>query len=179
MSPRHTRRQLLASATAAGSVAVAGCLEFGDGREPSPVESPYDLAVEHDVETWAHYDPDWTPPETSPTDAEFRTETLIENLEIPWDMSFADDGELYFSERIGRISRYDAGEIEALTEEDDVIDHASAVAPDAEGQDWWGGGSEGGLLGISLHPNYPDVSVLYAYYTYQKAVEEYRTETSG
>ena len=64
MFPRPTRRQFLASATAAGSVAVAGCLDFGDGREPSPVESPYDLAVEHDVESWAHYDPDWTPPET-------------------------------------------------------------------------------------------------------------------
>ena len=174
MYPRRTRREFLASATAAGTVAAAGCLDLGDGEEPSPVESPYDLAVDHDVETWAHYDPDWTPPETSPTDAEFRTETLIENLEIPWDMSFADDGELYFSERIGRISRYDAGEIEAVTEADDVIDHATAVSPDAEGQDWWGGGSEGGLLGISLHPNYPDVPVLYAYYTYRKTDEEYR-----
>ena len=83
MYPRHTRRQFLASATAAGSVAVAGCLDFGDGREPSPVESPYDLAVEHDVETWAHYDSDWTPPETSPTDAEFRTAPPTPGRERP------------------------------------------------------------------------------------------------
>ena len=176
MRPLQDRRRFLASMGAAGSLAVAGCLGIGesDENELTPVDSSYDLAVEHDLESWDRYDPGWEPPETSPAEAEFRTETLVENLEIPWDMSFADDGELYFSERIGRISRYEAGEIRAVTEADDVIDHATSVSPDVEGQDWWGGGSEGGLLGIALHPNYPDVPVLYAYYTYRAGEEEYR-----
>ena len=174
MTSERTRRRFLASVGATGSVAVAGCIfdEDGDGLEP--VDSPYDLSVDHDIEDWDEYDPEWTPPESSPADANLSTETVVENLEIPWDMSFADDGTLFFSERIGRISRYEAGEIETVTEPEDVIDHATSVAPEFEGEDWWGGGSEGGLLGIALHPNYPDVPVLYAYYTYQADEEEYR-----
>ena len=98
MRPLQDRRRFLASMGAAGSLAVAGCLGIGesDENELTPVDSSYDLAVEHDLESWDRYDPDWEPPETSPAEAEFRTETLVENLEIPWDMSFADDGELYF-----------------------------------------------------------------------------------
>lgn len=163
MTSERTRRRFLASVGVAGSVAVAGCFDGGIG----PVESPYDLSVEHDIENWDAYNPEWSPPQTAPFNAEFTTETVIENLEIPWDMSFADDGELFFSERVGRISRYNAGDIESVAEPDDVIDHATSVSPDVEGADWWGGGSEGGLLGIALHPNYPDVPVLYAYYTYE------------
>lgn len=171
MSPPPTRRRFLGAAGAAASLSVAGC--FGtDGIEP--VDSGYDLSVEHDIDSWDAYDPDWEPPGSSPLEAGFETETLVENLEIPWDMSFAADGELFFSERVGRISRYDAGEIEAVTEADEIIDHASSVSPDVEGQEWWGGGSEGGLLGIALHPNYPEVAVLYAYYTYQAGEEAYR-----
>jgi glucose/arabinose dehydrogenase len=174
VTSERSRRRFLATVGAAGSLAVAGCpLDVGDrdgGVEP--VESPYDLSVEHDIESWERYDPEWQPPRSSPAEAEFRTETIVENLEIPWDVEFAADGELFFSERIGRISRYSAGEIEGVTEPEDVIDHATAVSPDLEEQRWWGGGSEGGLLGIALHPNYPDVPVLYAYYTYAKNEEE-------
>lgn len=180
MRPRSSRRRFLASIGATGSAALAGCPlrdeggpgDPGDGDpdggvDVDPVESPYDLSVEHDIDRWDRHDPEWEPPETSPLEADLRTETVVENLEIPSDVAFADDGELFFSERIGRISRYDAGEIERVTEPEEVIDHASSVSPDAEGQDWWGGGSEGGLLGVALHPNYPDVPVLYAYYTYE------------
>lgn len=173
MTSQRTRRRFLATVGAAGALSLAGCSSDDDPgtstqvEDVEPVSSPYDLSVDHSVENWAEYDPGWTPPETSPTEAEFGTETIVENLKIPWDMTFADDGTLFFSERIGRISRYEAGEIERVTEPEDVIDHASSVAPEFEGQDWWGGGSEGGLLGITLHPNYPDVPVLYAYYTYE------------
>jgi glucose/arabinose dehydrogenase len=166
VTPEHTRRRFLASVGAAGSAAVAGCI-FDDGPDIGPVETPYDLSLEHDIENWERYDPEWSAPETSPADATFGYETVIENLEIPWDMSFADDRTLFFSERVGRISRYEAGEIETVTEPEDVIDHATAVSPEFQGEDWWGGGSEGGLLGIAVHPNYPGVPVLYAYYTYQ------------
>ena len=63
------RRRFLASVGAAGSLAAAGCLSLGessesDGNEPTPVDSSYDLAIEHDVESWDGYDPDWEPPET-------------------------------------------------------------------------------------------------------------------
>jgi glucose/arabinose dehydrogenase len=181
MRPSSKRRQFLAAVGAASSLVTAGCFgaENPDGTDSStdsfePVDSPYDLSVDHDIETWDRYDPDWQPPDSSPLDASLETETLVENLEIPWDVSFAASGELFFSERVGGISRYDAGDVETVTESADVIDHASSVSPDEKEADWWGGGSEGGQLGIALHPGYPDPPVLYGYYTYRAGPEAYR-----
>lgn len=172
MEPLHSRRRFLASVGAAGSIAVAGC--FGLGTDDlEPVDSQYDLSVSHDIESWDRYDPEWEPPRNSPLEATYGTETVIENLEVGWDIEFADSGEVYISERVGRISRYSSGELEAVATPDDVIDHADSIA-DPENNDWWAGGSEGGLLGIALHPNYPEVPVLYAFYTYQAGEEDYR-----
>ena len=172
MEPLHSRRRFLASVGAAGSLAVAGCFGLGTG-DPEPVDSEYDLSVSHDIESWDRHDPEWEPPRDSPTAATYGTETVIENLEVGWDIEFADSGEVFISERVGRISRYSAGELEAVASPDDVIDHASSIE-NPEDNDWWAGGSEGGLLSIALHPNYPDVPVLYAFYTYREGEEDYR-----
>ena len=171
MCPLSTRRRFVAAVGSLGTFALAGCSENGspETEEPTdvePVDSEYDLAVEHDIESWERYDPEWEPPTDAPTDASFDVEPVVENLEVPWDLEFASNGELFVSERIGRISRYEADELEAVAEPADVIDHASAIDHGEEGG-WWAGGSEGGLLGIALHPNYPDVPVLYALYTYE------------
>lgn len=175
MEPPYSRRRVLTSVGAAASITVAGCAG-GSGAGPSEpqesVDSSYDLSVSHDIESWDGYDPDWHPPETAPTEATFKTETIVENLEIPWDVAFGSDGDVFLSERVGRISRYEAGDLKSATELDGIIDHASSF--DGEGSDWWGGGSEGGLLGIALHPNYPTVPVLYAFYTYRAGDETYR-----
>lgn len=165
-----TRRQFLSSSSAFGMALVAGC-----GREsstpspdvdPTPVDSAYDLSVSHDIETWEKYDPDWESPRNIPAEESTLTvETVIEHLEVPWDLSFGNNGDLYISERVGRISRYSAGQLDAVIEPDAVIDHARSIEPSGD-TDWWAGGSEGGLLGIALHPNYPAIPILYAFYTY-------------
>ena len=174
---RLTRRQALSALGTGSLVAVAGCLDGADPNgdeepetadpqeeiDPEPVESEYDLSVDHDIDSWGDYDPDWEPP-TEPPEDEYAVETLVEGLEIPWDLAFAPDGELFVSERPGRILRYDAGAVEAIAEPDDVVD-AEAIDVGDEGG-WWAGGGEGGLMGIAVHPNYPDVPLLYVYYTY-------------
>lgn len=177
--PRLRRRRFLL-AVGAAATAGAGCVSGdpnGDDStpspEPEPVDSELDLSVDHDVDSWDRYDPDWKAPDTSPLDAELGTETVIENLEVGWDLEFAADGELFVSERVGRISRYASGELDAVVTPEDVIDHAASIE-NPEENDWWGGGSEGGLLGIALHPNYPNVPVLYAFYTYRAGAEDYR-----
>ena len=169
-----SRRRLLASLGGAATVSVVGCTDDSEPgpTEPSAVESPYDLSVRHDIGAWDRYDPDWDAPETAPTGVTIGTETIVENLDIPWDMEFAANGDFFVSERVGRISRYEAGELASVTEAEGVIDHADSL--DESGFDWWGGGSEGGLLGIALHPNYPTVPVLYAFYTYAAGGDEYR-----
>jgi glucose/arabinose dehydrogenase len=144
-----------------------------DGTTPSetpppqtsvaPVEDDqYDLAVSHDIESWRRYDPAWSPPTDAPN-LDVTTETVIEGLEIPWDLAFAPNGDLFITERVGRISRYDAADLETVATPD-VIDHADSIAPGEEGG-WWEAGSEGGLMGLAVHPGYPDVPLVYAIYT--------------
>lgn len=164
MSSRLPRRRFLL-AVGAGAT-TAGCLDAGSPPAgPEPVDSAFDLAVDHDIESWDRYDPDWTAPDTSPLEATLEVETLAEGIEIPWGMAFASDGTCFLSERVGRLARYESGTLETVAEPEAVTEQASSVAPGEDGG-WWDGGGEGGLLGIALHPNYPDVPVLYGFYTY-------------
>ncbi|SEW11210.1 PQQ-dependent sugar dehydrogenase [Halobacterium jilantaiense] len=171
---RSNRRTFLASLGLAGLTSVAGCTSFGDSDEATPSETTpqtsvdpvdddqYDLAVTHDAENWTEYDPEWKHP-VDPPELDVTTETVIEGLKIPWDLAFAPNGDLFITERVGRISRYSADDMETVATPD-VIDHADSIAPGEEGG-WWEAGSEGGLMGLAVHPNYPDVPLVYAIYT--------------
>jgi glucose/arabinose dehydrogenase len=128
--------------------------------DPSALD--YDLSVDHDPEAWPHYAPDWTAPSSAPPTLEF--ETLVTNLEIPWDLSFAANGDLFVTERTGRLLRYESGEVVDVASPADAID-AGSVEPGADEGSWWVEGGEGGTMGVSAHPNYPDVPVVYLYYT--------------
>lgn len=165
MSPQFTRRRTLALTAAA----LAGCASpprSDDPSEETPGESlndEYDLTVDHDETAWDGYDPDWSAPTESP-EVELTTEILIENLEIPWDLAFASDGELFITERTGRLLRYRSGEVVESTRPREAID-AGAVPPGSDEDSWWVEGGEGGTMGVAVHPNYPDVPMVYVYYT--------------
>ena len=177
MTRRFTRRGLVA---ASAMTALAGCArdvanDGGDTTETTtaattarttvasdPSALDYDLSVDHDPETWPQYAPDWTAPSTAPPALEF--ETLVTNLEIPWDLSFAANGDLFVTERTGRLLRYESGEVVDVASHADAID-AGSVEPGADEGSWWVEGGEGGTMGVSAHPNYPDVPVVYLYYT--------------
>lgn len=166
---RSDRRSFLASLGLAGLAGVAGCLSQGDSSETTPQTSvepvdddQYDLAVTHDIENWSVYDPEWAHP-VAPPESDVTTETVIEGLEIPWDLAFAPNGDLFITERVGRISRYSADDLETVATPD-VIDHADSISPGEDG-DWWAAGSEGGLMGLAVHPEYPEVPLVYAVYT--------------
>ncbi|WP_336035205.1 PQQ-dependent sugar dehydrogenase [Halobacterium yunchengense] len=173
---RETRRSFLAAMGLAGVAGLAGCAspsEPADSTTTTPsgtqatvttvADDEYDLAVEHDVESWSEYDPDWSHPVEAPN-LDVETETVVEGLKIPWDLAFAPNGDLFISERVGRISRYTSDDLETVATPE-VIDHADWVAPGEE-NGWWKAGSEGGLMGLAVHPNYPDVPLVYAIYTH-------------
>ncbi|MFW6055775.1 MAG: PQQ-dependent sugar dehydrogenase [Chloroflexota bacterium] len=77
---------------------------------------------------------------------------LAEGLEIPWALAFLPDGDIIVTERPGRVRLVDASE--GLREE------PLLELPHVQHR------GEGGLLGIALHPDFPDSPYVYLYYTY-------------
>jgi glucose/arabinose dehydrogenase len=82
----------------------------------------------------------------------YSVETWVEGLEIPWSMVFLSDDEALVSERPGRIRLIRQGRlIETAYAEPDVL-HTG----------------EGGLMGLALHPGFPDPPYVYAMHTYRE-----------
>ncbi|HEX9664208.1 MAG TPA: PQQ-dependent sugar dehydrogenase [Patescibacteria group bacterium] len=77
---------------------------------------------------------------------------LATNLEIPWALDFLPDGKILFTERPGRVR---------------LIDPPTGLSPEpiltiAEVAHQ----GEGGLLGLTVHPNFSQNQFVYVYYTY-------------
>lgn len=121
--------------------------------EPTPVPEPD-----------ASFTPsEWSAPTEAPTSDIERT-VLVERLEIPWDIAVAGNGDLFVTERVGRVNRFSDGDLDAVFAPEDAID-AGSISPGPKERQWWVKGGEGGTLGVAIHPDYPDVEVLYVYYT--------------
>jgi glucose/arabinose dehydrogenase len=80
------------------------------------------------------------------TEEPLAPETIVENLEIPWEIVFLPDGDLLVTERPGRLLRIGA--------QKSAIE-ISGVAHRGEG----------GLLGLALHPDFEDNGWIYLYLT--------------
>jgi len=80
-----------------------------------------------------------------------KVETVAEDLKIPWAIAFAPDGRIFFTERVGSLRVIDDGKLnpEPVT----ILDV---------------GNGEGGLLGLTLDPNFEENHYLYLYYTYSE-----------
>ena len=162
---RLTRREALGLA----AIGFAGCssasVRSTDTESPTPTATTptYDTSLTHDATTWDGYDPEWTAPTTNP-EGSYEVEVLVENLEIPWDISFAANGEAFLTERTGRVLRLAEGEVVDATEPRGAID-ADSVPPGSDESSWFVQGGEGGTMGVAVHPEYPDPPLVYVYYT--------------
>ncbi len=146
--PFHVaRRGLLA---AIGSAAIAGCLGDDNGFDPSPRP-----------EAWVSFEEVGPPsvdidlPTATPT-ADISVETVLTDLEIPWDIAFTNDGDLFLTERTGQVLHFAESDI------DEIVTPADAIDAETAEDGWWVQGGEGGTLGIAVSP---DDSELFVYYT--------------
>lgn len=74
---------------------------------------------------------------------------VAENLTIPWDIAFLPSGDMLVSERSGRIVR--------LSRDEGILGEISIEGVSHRG--------EGGLLGMTLHPDFKENGWLYLYMT--------------
>lgn len=79
-------------------------------------------------------------------------DTLYTGLDVPWEIKYADDGYLWFTERIGRVSRINT----STGVKEDLLDISGNVLQNLES----------GLLGMELHPNFEEHPEVFLAYTY-------------
>jgi len=94
-----------------------------------------------------------TTPVPLPSPAEInatRIEVVASQLQVPWAIDFADDGRIFFTERVGRVRVIDSG---MLIDEPVFSTEAAKIG-------------EAGMLGLALDPNFSVNHFLYIYYTY-------------
>jgi glucose/arabinose dehydrogenase len=88
---------------------------------------------------------------------DFRTETWIKGLQVPWSLVFLPDGRALVSERPGRIR---------LIRNDRLVERPyMELEVNAAG--------EGGLMGLAVHPRFEKEAFIYAMHTYRDKGEIY------
>ena len=80
-----------------------------------------------------------------------KVEVVASHLSIPWSMTFAPDGRIFFTERTGNIR---------------IIDRNGTLLSEPAAKISVVGSGEGGLLGIALDPEFENNHFVYVYYTY-------------
>lgn len=83
---------------------------------------------------------------------QFRVETVVGGLEVPWAIVFTADGRMLFTERPGRVRVFEDGKLRA-----EPLATISDVEPSGES----------GLMGLTLHPQFSQNHLLYLAYAYR------------
>lgn len=78
-----------------------------------------------------------------------RIEIVATNLEIPWEIVFLPNKDILVTERVGRLTLISGGKTRTIAKINDVKVFG-----------------EGGLMGMTLHPNFKSNKYIYFYYTY-------------
>lgn len=86
---------------------------------------------------------------------EFTLRDVATELDTPWEILWGPDGHIWMTERYGRISRVnpESGEVTGLVTLADVYE---------------GNGTERGLMGMALHPDFENNPYVYIVYNYRE-----------
>ncbi len=95
---------------------------------------------------------DEQPPTPPDGETEIQTKVLLQGLSQPWEIIYGPDNHIWFTERGGKISRLNLATNEATL---------LLSLPDIVAQ------GEGGLLGMTLHPDFSSSPYVYIVYNYR------------
>src|SRR5512132_4321726 len=90
---------------------------------------------------------------SSQSQTNFKVETVIANLEVPWSIVWAPDGRMIFTERPVRVRVVENGTLRPKP---------LFVVPDVESA------GESGLMSVALHPQFSSNHLLYLSYAYSE-----------
>ncbi len=93
-----------------------------------------------------------------PGEVELRVEVVVDGLEIPWGLEILPSGDLLVTERPGRLRLIQDGAVVP----EPVLEFGVSMPPPLYGIDLLG--SEGGLLGVLLHPEFAANRLFYLFY---------------
>jgi aldose sugar dehydrogenase len=93
-------------------------------------------------------------PLAPPGPLQLRTETAASGLQVPWAIAFLPGGGMLVTERPGRVRVVQDGQLQPQP----ALSLSVADGP----------GNESGLLGMALHPGFPNPPDVYLYYTYDR-----------
>lgn len=152
------RRVWWAIAFAAAVLMAFGCGNRQDAREPDSEETNHANAQQanqgRDLPTPGRPLVGDKPPIPSqqriPEPRGIRVQTFVSGLQVPWDIAFASMDRIYVTERPGRVRLIENGRLRPQPYA--TIDAAAR--------------GEGGLMGIALHPDYPNPRWVYVMYSY-------------
>jgi glucose/arabinose dehydrogenase len=82
----------------------------------------------------------------------FRVETIVSGLQVPWSIVWTPDGQMLFTERAGRLREFANGQLRL---------EPLFTVPDVEPS------GESGLMSIALHPQFATNHLLYLSYAYK------------
>lgn len=85
------------------------------------------------------------------TPVDLKTRTLVSNLSLPWELLYGPDNLIWFTEKSGKISRLNPANSQVT-----LLHTISEVSSQGEG----------GLLGMTLHPNFGASPYVYVFYGY-------------
>ncbi|HEX5657467.1 MAG TPA: PQQ-dependent sugar dehydrogenase [Polyangiales bacterium] len=85
-------------------------------------------------------------------------EVVVQGLEIPWGLAWLPNGDLLVTERPGRLRMIRGGQLQATPLLDVEVAQVSFLEE-------LGLGSEGGLLGVLLHPEFETNRLFFMYFT--------------
>ena len=98
-----------------------------------------------------------------PGEVDLHVEVVVDGLEIPWGLAILPSGDMLVTERPGRLRLVRDGEVVPQP----VLEFGVSMPPPLYGLDLLG--SEGGLLGVLLHPEFADNRLFYLFYNIDNA----------
>lgn len=94
------------------------------------------------------------PGDFAPATLDYKVETVVEGLQVPWAFAWAPDGTMLFTERPGRVRSFKDGKL---------AEQPVYTVPGLRG----GARTEIGLMGLCLHPEYAANKAVYLSFGYE------------